>query len=48
MARHETRFRTYQRMPYVYATWHRMGETKQLAIRRQAEMIFMKMENGTL
>ncbi len=48
MARHEPRFRRYQRLPYIYATWQKMGEEKQGAIRRKAAAVLESMAKGTL
>ena len=48
MARHETRLRGNQRLPYVYANWEKFGAAKQQAIRQQAQDIFTRMRSGKL
>lgn len=48
LARHRERFAGNQRMPYVYATWDRMGEAKQAHIRAQARTHIQAMRAGTL
>lgn len=35
-------------MPYVYATWDRMGEEKQAALRQQAQVHLAAMRVETL
>lgn len=48
MARHRERFSGNTRMPYVYATWDKMGAQKQVALRRQAEAHLISMREGRL
>jgi deoxyribodipyrimidine photolyase-related protein len=48
LARHRDRFGRNARMPYVYATWDRMGADRQSAIRRQAEVHRVAMREGRL
>jgi len=48
MARHRERFSRNARMPYVYATWDRMGDDRQQALRRQAEAHRDAMRDGRL
>lgn len=48
LARHRERFSRNARMPYVYATWDRMGAEKQTALRRQADAHLFAMRAGTL
>lgn len=46
--RHRERFTQNARMPYVYATWDRMGEAKQSALRQQAQAHMAAMREGRL
>jgi deoxyribodipyrimidine photolyase-related protein len=46
--RHRERFGGNARMPYVYATWDRMGEEKQAALRDQAQAHLAAMREGRL
>ncbi len=48
VARHRDRFSRNARMPYVYATWDRMGKARQTALRQQAEAHRKAMADGTL
>ena len=48
MARHRERFSRNARMPYVYATWDRMGAERQAGLRDQAEQHLAAMRAGTL
>lgn len=48
LASHRDRFSGNARMPYVYATWDKMGAEKQAALRRQAEAHRMAMREGRL
>ena len=48
MARHRERFEGNQRMPYVFSTWDRFGEEKQISIRQQAAKILEKMKKNEL
>jgi deoxyribodipyrimidine photolyase-related protein len=48
MARNESKLRGNQRMPYVYATWEKMGQEKQNAIRKQAKDVLERMQHNTL
>ncbi|MGN6210013.1 cryptochrome/photolyase family protein [Asticcacaulis sp.] len=48
MARHRERFSRNARMPYVYATWDRMGAEKQTALREQAQRHMAAMQTGRL
>lgn len=48
IARHRDRFGKNHRMPYVYATWDRMGLDKQSAIRGQAATHLQAMRHGRL
>ncbi len=48
LARHRDRFSRNVRMPYVYATWDKMGEAKQEALRAQARQHISAMHSGTL
>ncbi|MBP7650083.1 MAG: cryptochrome/photolyase family protein [Phenylobacterium sp.] len=48
MARHRERFSRNARMPYVYATWDRMGPERQTALRGQAQKHLTAMREGTL
>lgn len=48
LARYRDRFAAKQRMPYVYATWDRMGEEKQAALRQQAQVHLAAMRVETL
>ena len=35
-------------MPYVFATWDKMAEDKQLDIRKQAAQVLLNMASGSL
>ena len=48
LSRHRERFSHNARMPYVYATWDKMGAAKQAALRRQAEDHLIALRKGTL
>lgn len=48
LARHRERFEGNARMPYVYATFDRMGEGKQAALRSQAAQHLDAMREGRL
>jgi deoxyribodipyrimidine photolyase-related protein len=48
MARHRERFSRNARMPYVYATWDRMGPERQTALRGQAQQHLTAMREGKL
>jgi deoxyribodipyrimidine photolyase-related protein len=48
MARHRDRFSRNARMPYVYATWDKMGEDRQAALRRQAQDHMAALRDGRL
>lgn len=48
LARHESAFRSNQRMGYVYSTWDKFGVVKQNAIREQAALSLKKMAENTL
>ena len=48
IARNAVKLRGNQRMPYVFATWERMGPEKQRAIRQQAATMLTKLEKGEL
>ncbi|WP_224001537.1 cryptochrome/photolyase family protein [Aureimonas sp. SA4125] len=48
LARHRERFGGNARMPYVYSTWDRMGETKQAALLDQAKAHLLAMREGRL
>lgn len=48
LARHRSRFGGNARMPYVYATWDKMGTDKQAALRRQAASHIAAMREGSL
>ncbi len=48
MARNESKLRGNQRMPYVFATWEKMGQEKQEAIREQARVVLEKLERNEL
>ncbi len=48
LVRHEDKFRSNQRMPYVFSTWDKFTPEKQKAIHAQAEDTFRKMTEGTL
>ena len=48
LARHRERFSGNRRMPYVYATWDKMGGEKQAALRRQADAHLRAMREGRL
>ena len=48
MARHRERFSRNARMPFVYATWDRMGPERQAGLRGQAQQHLTAMREGTL
>lgn len=48
VARHRERFSRNARMPYVYATWDKMGPEKQDALRQQAAANLLAMREGRL
>lgn len=48
IARHRDRFSRNARMPYVYATWEKMGPDKQQALREQAGAHLVAMREGRL
>ena len=48
LARHRERFSGNARMPYVYATWDKMGTEKQTTLRQQAEKHRTSMREGRL
>jgi len=48
MARHRDRFSRNARMPYVYATWDKMGSERQEALRTQADLHRQAMREGRL
>lgn len=48
MARNRDRFSRNARMPYVYATWDRMGEARQAALRDQAQAHLAALREGRL
>lgn len=48
LAKHEARFRSNQRMPYVYANWNKFSSDKRGAILQQAESVLARMREGTL
>ena len=48
MARHRDRFGTNARMPYVYATWDKMGPSKREALLAQADDHLTAMREGRL
>lgn len=48
LARHRERFSVNARMPYVYATWDKMGEHKQSALQEQAQLHLAAMREGRL
>jgi len=48
LARHDSKFRGNQRMPYVYSTWDKFPPSKQQAIREQAALSLQKMADNTL
>ena len=48
LARHRERFSRNARMPYVYATWDRMGGDRQAALRGQARAHLAAMREGRL
>lgn len=48
IARHENEFRGNQRMPFVFSTWDRFAEEKQVEIRKQAKITLEKMNEGQL
>jgi deoxyribodipyrimidine photolyase-related protein len=48
LVRHQDKFKSNQRMPYVYATWDKFGVEKQNAILKQAEYVLEKMQNNEL
>lgn len=48
VAKHRDRFSRNARMPYVYTNWERMGETRQSAIKAQAQHHLKAMREGVL
>lgn len=48
LVQHEDKFRTNQRMLYVFSTWDKFTPEKQQAIRRQAALSLQKMSEGIL
>ncbi|MDC7685277.1 cryptochrome/photolyase family protein [Asticcacaulis sp. BYS171W] len=48
IARHRDRFEQNRRMPFVYATWDRMGDDKQQALRAEARRHVVAMHEGRL
>ncbi|MBC7433693.1 MAG: cryptochrome/photolyase family protein, partial [Rubritepida sp.] len=48
MARHRDRFSRNARMPFVYATWDRMGAERQAGLRDQAQQHLTAMREGRL
>ncbi|MDO8321364.1 MAG: cryptochrome/photolyase family protein [Phenylobacterium sp.] len=48
MARHRERFSRNARMPFVYATWDRMGPERQAGLRDQAQQHLTAMREGRL
>jgi deoxyribodipyrimidine photolyase-related protein len=48
LARNDSQLRGNQRMPYVFATWDKMSQEKQLAIRQTATETLQKMKDGVL
>lgn len=48
LARHENKFRHYQRLNYVYSTWDKFGLDKQQSIRKQAALSLKKMQENDL
>ena len=48
LVRNENKLRGNQRMSYVFATWDKMAEDKQLDIRKQAAQVLLNMANGSL
>ncbi|MDV6331020.1 cryptochrome/photolyase family protein [Asticcacaulis sp. 201] len=48
LARHRSRFAGNPRLPYVYATWDKMGEDKRMNIRSQAQAHLRSMRQGSL
>jgi deoxyribodipyrimidine photolyase-related protein len=48
LARHQSKFRSNQRMPYAYSNWDRFDEEKQKAIRQQAVITLRRMSDGEL
>ena len=48
MARNQEKLKKNHRLPYVYATWEKFGETKQKAIRSKAQNTLNKMREGKL
>jgi deoxyribodipyrimidine photolyase-related protein len=48
LARHRDRFAGNARMPYVYATWDKMGAERQAALRSQAKAHIAAMREGHL
>ena len=48
MARHRDRFSRNPRMPYVYATWDKMGALRQSGLRDQAQAHLAAMREGRL
>lgn len=48
LARHESVLRPNHRMPYVYATWDKFGDQKQMAIRGHAKELLHRLDDGAL
>jgi deoxyribodipyrimidine photolyase-related protein len=48
MSRHRERFSQNARMPFVYATWDKMGDERQAALHDQAEAHLVAMREGRL
>jgi len=48
LARHESKLRGNQRMPYVFATWDKFGSEKQKKIREQARVVLQRMQDKQL
>lgn len=48
LVRHQSKFRSNQRMPYVFSSWDKFGEEKQNAIRQQAVITLHRMADGDL
>ena len=48
LARHEDKLYGNQRLAYMFAHWHKQPTEQQMAIRKQAEYTFQKMDSGYL
>jgi deoxyribodipyrimidine photolyase-related protein len=48
LARHEDKLQGNQRLAYMYAHWHKQTVEQQLAIRKQVQYTFQKMDTGNL